>query len=58
MVQYDHVKYPYFLKQQRFIDTTVAQAKIKRSASSPEKKLMFAKQISQRLREVGMLLSF
>jgi S-DNA-T family DNA segregation ATPase FtsK/SpoIIIE len=36
----------------------VAQAKIKRSASSPEKKLMFAKQISQRLREVGMLLSF
>ncbi|MFT5548762.1 MAG: S-DNA-T family DNA segregation ATPase FtsK/SpoIIIE [Candidatus Azotimanducaceae bacterium] len=36
----------------------MAQAKIKRSASSPEKKLMFAKQISQRLREVGMLLSF
>ena len=36
----------------------VAQAKIKRSASSPEKKRMFAKQISQRLREVGMLLSF
>ena len=36
----------------------MAQAKIKRSASSPEKKRMFAKQISQRLREVGMLLSF
>ncbi len=36
----------------------VAQAKIKRSASSPEKKRMFAEQISQRLREVGMLLSF
>jgi S-DNA-T family DNA segregation ATPase FtsK/SpoIIIE len=36
----------------------VAQAKIKRSARSPEKNLMFAKQVSQRLREVGMLLSF
>lgn len=36
----------------------MAQAKIKRSASSPEKKRMFAEQISQRLREVGMLLSF
>jgi S-DNA-T family DNA segregation ATPase FtsK/SpoIIIE len=35
----------------------VAQAKIKPSASDPEKKLFFAKQISQRLREAGMLLS-
>jgi S-DNA-T family DNA segregation ATPase FtsK/SpoIIIE len=36
----------------------VAQAKIKSSASNPENKLLFAKQISQRLREAGMLLSF
>jgi S-DNA-T family DNA segregation ATPase FtsK/SpoIIIE len=36
----------------------VAQAKIKPSASNPENKLLFAKQISQRLREAGMLLSF
>lgn len=36
----------------------MAQAKIKTSASSPENKLLFAKQISQRLREAGMLLSF
>jgi S-DNA-T family DNA segregation ATPase FtsK/SpoIIIE len=35
----------------------VAQAKIKPSASNPENKLLFAKQISQRLREAGMLLS-
>jgi S-DNA-T family DNA segregation ATPase FtsK/SpoIIIE len=35
----------------------VAQAKIKPSASDPENKLFFAKQISQRLREAGMLLS-
>ena len=37
---------------------TVAQAKIKPAADSPEKKLLFAKQISQRVREAGMLLSF
>ncbi len=36
----------------------MAQAKIKASASRPESKLLFAKQISQRLREAGMLLSF
>jgi S-DNA-T family DNA segregation ATPase FtsK/SpoIIIE len=35
----------------------VAQAKIKPSASNPENKLLFAKQVSQRLREAGMLLS-
>ncbi len=35
----------------------MAQAKIKPSASNPENKLLFAKQISQRLREAGMLLS-
>lgn len=36
----------------------MAQAKIKPSASNSENKLFFAKQISQRLREAGMLLSF
>lgn len=36
----------------------MAQAKIKPAASNPESKLLFAKQISQRLREAGMLLSF
>ena len=35
----------------------MAQTKIKPSASNPENKLLFAKQISQRLREAGMLLS-
>ncbi len=58
MVQYDHVKYPYFFNIIVVYKKIVAQAKIKRSASSPEKKRMFAEQISQRLREVGMLLSF
>jgi S-DNA-T family DNA segregation ATPase FtsK/SpoIIIE len=58
MVQYDHVKYLYFFNIIVVYKKIVAQAKIKRSASSPEKKRMFAKQISQRLREVGMLLSF
>jgi S-DNA-T family DNA segregation ATPase FtsK/SpoIIIE len=45
------------LIKQWFTDTKVAQAKIKPSASNPENKLLFAKQISQRLREAGMLLS-
>jgi len=36
----------------------VAQAKIKSTTNNSENKLLFAKQISQRLREVGMLLSF
>ena len=58
MVQYDHVKYLYFFNIIVVYKKIVAQAKIKRSASSPEKKRMFAEQISQRLREVGMLLSF
>jgi S-DNA-T family DNA segregation ATPase FtsK/SpoIIIE len=46
------------LIQQWFTDIKVAQAKIKPSTSNPENKLLFAKQISQRLREAGMLLSF
>ena len=36
----------------------MAQAKIKSTTNNSENKLLFAKQISQRLREVGMLLSF
>jgi S-DNA-T family DNA segregation ATPase FtsK/SpoIIIE len=46
------------LIQQWFTDIKVAQAKIKPSTSNTENKLLFAKQISQRLREAGMLLSF
>ena len=36
----------------------MAQAKIKSTTNNPENKLLLAKQISQRLREAGMLLSF
>lgn len=48
----------HFQIQQWFTDKIVAQAKIKSSASDPQNKLLFAKQISQRVREAGMLLSF